>query len=75
MTTGGVMVGWLVSRMTFSGHLWADLIRITALLRATDSSANVAGAFGRSQPGMNNKAASVPPTKTKYRATGNAHRS
>jgi hypothetical protein len=36
MTTGGVMVSWLVSRMTFSGHLWADLIRITTLSRATD---------------------------------------
>jgi len=36
MVTGGVMVGCLVSRMTSSGHLWADLIRITALSRATD---------------------------------------
>src|ERR1700754_2979566 len=31
MTTGGVMVGLLVSRTTFSGHLRSDLIRIAAL--------------------------------------------
>jgi hypothetical protein len=27
---GGVIVGWLVSRTTLSGHLCSDLIRMTA---------------------------------------------
>ncbi len=31
MTTGGVMIGLLVSSTTFSGHLRADLIRMVAL--------------------------------------------
>jgi hypothetical protein len=31
MTTEGVMVGLLVSRTTFSGHLRSDLIRMTVL--------------------------------------------
>jgi hypothetical protein len=59
------MVGWLVSRTTFSGHLCADLIRITALSMATDWSANIAGGVGRHQAAMNSKAASVPPTMIK----------
>ena len=36
MTTGGAMFNRLVSNMTLSGHLRADLIRITARSTATD---------------------------------------
>ena len=36
MTTGGVMVGLLVSRTTFSGHLCSDLIRMAALSMISD---------------------------------------
>jgi hypothetical protein len=61
---GDVMVGWLVSRTTFSGHLRADLIRMIVLSMAS-SSANIAGGVGRHQPAMNSRAASVPPTKIK----------
>src|SRR5271156_1923223 len=35
MTAGGVMVGILISRTTFSGHLRADLIRMIAVSMAS----------------------------------------
>jgi hypothetical protein len=55
------MVGWLVSRTIFSGHLCADLIRMIDLSMA-NSLANIAGGAGRHQPAINSKAVSVPPT-------------
>ena len=69
------MVGWLVSKTIFSGHLCADLIRITALSTATDRSANIASGVGRHHPAMKSKATSVHPTNIKYRAMGTAYRS
>jgi hypothetical protein len=58
------MVGWLVSRTIFSGHLCADLIRMIDL-SMTSCLANIAGGVGRHQSAINSKAASVPPTKIK----------
>ena len=58
------MVGWLVSRTTFSGHLRADLIRMIDL-SMTSCFANIACGVGRHQSAISSKAASVAPTKVK----------
>jgi hypothetical protein len=58
------MVGWLVSRTIFSGHLCADLIRMIGLSMAR-CLANIAGGVGRHQSATNSKAASAPPTMIK----------
>jgi hypothetical protein len=58
------MVGSLVSRTTFSGHLRADLIRMIDL-SMTSCLANIAGGVGRHHPAINSNAASVLPTKIK----------
>ena len=72
MTTGGVMVGWLVSRTTFSGHLRSDLIRMAALSMISGRSGKLAGGSGKDQPAINRRAASALPTTTKYLAMGTA---
>lgn len=48
------MVGWLVSRTTFSGHLCADLIRMIDL-SMTSCLANIAGGVGRHQSAISSK--------------------
>jgi hypothetical protein len=58
------MVGWLVSRTTFSGHLRADLIRMIDLLM-TSCFANIPGGVGRHPSAISSKTASVVPTKIK----------
>ena len=72
MATGGVMVGWLVSRTTFSGHLRSDLIRMAALSMISGRSGKLAGGSGKDQPAINRRAASALPTTTKYLAMGTA---
>jgi hypothetical protein len=61
-----------VSRTTFSGHLRSDLIRMMVLSNTVVG--NIAGGAGKYQPAKD-KAASVPPTRIKYRTVGNAYRS
>jgi hypothetical protein len=58
------MIGRLVSRTIFSGHLCADLIRMIDL-SMTSSWETFAGRAGRHQSAINSKAASVPPTEIK----------
>lgn len=72
MTTGGVMVGWLVSRTTFSGHLCADLIRMAALSMISGRSGKLGGSSGKIQPAINRRTASALPTTIKYLAMGTA---
>jgi hypothetical protein len=72
MTTGGVMVGLLVSRTTLSGHLRSDLIRIVALPMISGRSGKLGGGSGKDQPAINRRAASALPTTTKYLAMGTA---
>ncbi len=75
MTTGGVMVGWLVSRTTFSGHLCADLIRMAALSMISGRSGKLGGSSGKIQPAINRRTASALPTTIKYLAMGTAESS
>ncbi len=70
MTTGGAMVGLLVSRTTFSGHLRSDLIRMAALSMMSGRSGKLAGGTGKDQPAINRRTASALPTTTKYLAMG-----
>jgi hypothetical protein len=72
MTTGGVMVGSLVSRTTFSGHFRSDLIRMTALSVISGRSGKLAGNSGKDQLAINRRTASTPPTNTKYLTMGTA---
>ena len=72
MATGGVMVGWLVSRTTFSGHLRSDLIRMAALSMISGRSGKLGGGSGKDQPAINKRATSALPTTTKYLAMGKA---
>jgi hypothetical protein len=74
-TAGAAIAGLLVSRTIFSGHLCADLIRITALSMATDWPATIAGDVGRHHLAMNSKMTSMHPADIKYRAMGTACRS
>jgi hypothetical protein len=69
------MVGLLVSRTIFSGHLRSDLIRMATLSMISGRLENLAGGSGRSQPAINRSAASAPPTTTKYLAMGTADNS
>ena len=63
------MVGWLVSRTTFSGHLRADLIRMTDL-SISSCLANIAGGVGRHQSAISRRTTSALPTTIKYLAMG-----
>ena len=72
MTTGSVMVGLLVSRTIFSGHLRSDLIRIAALSMISGRSEKLGEGSGKDQPAISRKAASALPTTTKYLAMGTA---
>jgi hypothetical protein len=63
------MVGWLVSRTTFSGHLRADLIRMIDL-SMTIRLPNIAGGVGRHQSEINRRTTSALPTTVKYLAMG-----
>jgi hypothetical protein len=72
MTTGGVMVGLLVSRTTFSGHLCADLIRMVALSMISGRSEKRSGDSGKIQLAINRRTASALPTTIKYLAMGTA---
>jgi hypothetical protein len=69
------MVGLLVSRTIFSGHLRSDLIRMATLSMISGRLENLAGGSGRSQPAIKRSAASAPPTTTKYLAMGTADNS
>jgi hypothetical protein len=71
MDDGGI-VGWLVSRTTFSGHLRADAIRMVAASIPFARSGNLSGSFGGDQPIISRRAASAPPTTAKYLAMGRA---
>jgi hypothetical protein len=70
MTTGG-MVGLLVSRTTFSGHLRADLIRMVALSMISGRSRKFDRGSGKDQPTISRRATSALPTAIKYLAMGN----
>jgi hypothetical protein len=72
MTTGGVMVGLLVSRTTFSGHLRSDLIRMAALSMISGRSGKLAGCSGKNQPAISRRTTSALPTTIKYLAMGTA---
>jgi hypothetical protein len=72
MTTGGVMIGLLVSSTTFSGHLRSDLIRMAALSMISGRSGKLSGGSGKVQPAINRRAASTLPTTTKYPPMGTA---
>jgi hypothetical protein len=72
MTTGGVMVGLLVSSTTFSGHLRSDLIRIVAPSMTSDRSGKLCGGSGKDQPAISRRATSALPTTIKYLAMGTA---
>jgi hypothetical protein len=72
MTTGGVMIGLLVSSTTFSGHLRADLIRMVALSMISGRSGKLSGGSGKIQPAINRRTASALPTTIKYLAMGTA---
>jgi hypothetical protein len=72
MTIGGVMVGLLVSRTIFSGHLRSDLIRMIALSLISRRSGKLGGSSGNDQPAISRRIASAPPTTIKYLAMGTA---
>jgi hypothetical protein len=72
MTTGGVMVGLLVSRTTFSGHLRSDLIRIAVLSMISGRSEELGGGSGKNQPAMRRRTTCALPTTTKYLTMGTA---
>ncbi|HMF68988.1 MAG TPA: hypothetical protein VK602_15430, partial [Phyllobacterium sp.] len=72
MTTGGVMVGLLVSRTTFSGHLRSDLIRMAALSMISGRSGKLGGGSGKDQPAISRRTTSALPTTIKYLAMGTA---
>ena len=69
---GGGIVGWLVSRTTFSGHLCADLIRIAALSKLSGRWGKLGGSSGKDQPAISRRATSTLPTTMKYLAMGMA---
>jgi len=69
---GGGIIGRLVSRTTFSGHLRSDLIRIAALSMISGRSEKLGEGSGKDQPAISRKAASALPTTTKYLAMGTA---
>ena len=66
------MVGRLVSRTTFSGHLCSDLIRMAALSMISGRSGNLSGGSGKLQPAINRRTASALPTTIKYLAMDTA---
>jgi len=72
MTTAGAIVGLLVSRTTFSGHLCSDLIRMTALSVISGRSGKLGGSSGKDQPAIIRRTASTLPTTIKYLAIGTA---
>jgi hypothetical protein len=72
ITTGGVMVGLLVSRTTFSGHLRSDLIRIIVLSKISGRSGKFGGGCGKDQPAISRRTTSALPTTIKYLAMGTA---
>jgi len=72
MTTGSVMVGLLVSRTIFSGHLRSDLIRMIALSLISSRSGKLGGSSGKDQPAISRRTASALPTTIKYLAMGTA---
>ena len=63
------MIGRLVSRTIFSGHLCADLIRMIDL-SMTSCLPNIAGGVGRHQSAINRRTTSALPTTAKYLAMG-----
>jgi hypothetical protein len=69
------MVGWLVFRTTFSGHLCADLIRMAALSMISGRSGKLGGSSGKIQLAINRRTASALPTTIKYLAIGTAESS
>src|SRR5258706_5298400 len=75
MTTGGVMVGLLVSRTTFSGHLRSDLIRMAALSMISGRSGKLGGGSGKDQPAISRRNTSALSTTIKYLAMGTARSS
>jgi hypothetical protein len=66
------MVGRLVSRTTFSGHLCADLIRMIVLSMISGRSGKLTGDSGKDHPAINRRNASALPTTTKYLVMGTA---
>jgi hypothetical protein len=68
------MVGWLVFRTTFSGHLCADLIRMAALSMISGRSGKLGGSSGKIQLAINRRTASALPTTIKYLAIGTTSR-
>jgi hypothetical protein len=72
MTTGGVIVGLLVSRTIFSGHLCSDLIRMVASSMISGRSGKITGGSGKHQPAISRRTASTLPTTIKYLAMGTA---
>jgi hypothetical protein len=72
MTAAGVMVGLLVSRTTFSGHLRSDLIRMITLSVISGRSGKLGGGSGRDQPAIIRRTASTLPTTIKYLTIGTA---
>ena len=66
------MVGWLVSRTIFSGHLRSDLIRILALAMTSGQSGKFGGGSGKDQPAISSRTRSALPTTIKYLAMGTA---
>jgi hypothetical protein len=66
------IVGWLVSRTTFSGHLRADRIRMIVLSMVSGRSGKLAAGSGKDQPAIKRRTASTLPTTTKYLAMGTA---
>src|SRR5712692_8709122 len=69
---GGGIVGWLVSRTTFSGHLRSDLIRMAALSMTSGRSGKLGGGSGKDQPAISRRTTSALPTTIKYLAMGTA---
>jgi hypothetical protein len=63
--TGGTIVGKLVSITTGSGHLRADLMRITDLSTRASLENGWEDALGKYQSAMNSITRSKLPTKTK----------
>jgi hypothetical protein len=69
-SSGGTIVGWLVSSSIFSGHLRSDLIRMAAVAMISGRSAKLDGELEKLQLAINSRAASALPTDIKYLVTG-----
>jgi hypothetical protein len=69
---GAGIVGSLVSRTIFSGHVRADLIRMAALSMISGRSGKLGGGSGKHHPAINRRTESALPTTTKYLAMGTA---